>query len=264
MQTLDRFPAEALRSVRGILTDLDDTLTQEGKLQPPVYAALARLKAAGLRVAVVTGRPAGWGDLIARLWPVDGVIAENGAVAFFEAEGHVQRLVHPSVQDPDMPIRLERLRQTVLRAVPGSRLATDQFCRLYDVAFDVSESLPHASEETVVALFKVLAHEGAVAQRSSIHINAWFGSYDKLAMARLWIQHLWQEDLAAQRRAWVCIGDSPNDAPLFSFFPLSVGVANIRRVAGDMPALPQYVTALPCGAGFLEVAERLLLARAGP
>jgi len=142
--------------------------------------------------------------------------------------------------------------------VPQSRLASDQFCRLYDVAFDVNESQPFASEETVANMLQVLSHEGATAQRSSIHINAWFGTYDKLAMARLWIQHMWQEDVTQMRHDWVCIGDSSNDAPLFEFFPLSVGVANIRHRAHQLPALPQYITAKEGGAGFLELTERLL------
>lgn len=258
MQSLAQLPRGALRCVRGVLTDLDDTLTEEGRLRPPVYAALGRLQAAGLRVGVATGRPAGWGDLIARLWPVDGVIAENGAVAFFQAGKHVERLVHPSVQDPDMPIRLERLRQTVLRTVPGSRLASDQFCRLYDVAFDIAEVPPHANAQTVASIMQVLAAEGAVAQRSSIHINAWLGTYDKLAMARLWVQQMWTEDLATHRDTWVCIGDSPNDAPLFGFFPYSFGVANLRDVQADMPVLPRYLTTAAGGAGFLELVDRLL------
>ena len=63
-----------------LFTDLDGTLTTADTLAPATFSALAALAATGLPVVIVTGRPAGWADALARLWPVAAVIAENGAV----------------------------------------------------------------------------------------------------------------------------------------------------------------------------------------
>src|SRR5262249_57511345 len=82
MEPLDSFPMAARRRIRGVLADIDDTITTDGKLTAAAYGALERLQAAGFRVVPITGRPAGWCDHIARMWPVDAVVGENRAFYF--------------------------------------------------------------------------------------------------------------------------------------------------------------------------------------
>ena len=75
-------PVEA-RGLRALFTDIDGTLTDaEGRISADVFAAMERAGAADLPVVPITGRPAGWADLIARTWPIDGVVGENGGLYF--------------------------------------------------------------------------------------------------------------------------------------------------------------------------------------
>ncbi len=235
--------------------DIDDTLTEAGKLRPEAFAALWRLSEAGLRVVPVTGRPAGWCDLIARQWPVSGVIGENGALAFYEVDGRLQQLFHPEVKGGGE--RLERVRDAVLAQVPGSRISKDQPYRLFDLAVDFREEPPDLGLEAAEAIRAVFETHGASAKVSSIHVNGWFGDYDKLSMAALFAREVWGEALEECKEHYVFVGDSPNDAPMFEFFPHSVGVANVKQFAGRLSAEPAYVTESLGGRGFSEVVRAL-------
>lgn len=250
-------PIEALRvpALRGVFMDIDDTLTEAGKLRPEAFDALWRLFDAGLRVVPVTGRPAGWCDLIARQWPVSGVIGENGALAFYEVDGTLRQLFHPDVTGSGE--RLERVRDEILERVPGSRLSKDQPYRLFDLAIDFREEPPDLGLEAADAIRAVFEAHGAKAKVSSIHVNGWFGDYDKLTMAARFAREVWGESLEAECEHYVFVGDSPNDAPMFSFFPHSVGVANVKQFAGRLAAEPAYVTESAGGRGFAEVARAL-------
>ena len=99
------------------------------------------------------------------------------------------------------------------------------------------------------------------AKVSSIHVNGWFGRYDKLSMAHLLLRERYGKELEAEREHCVFAGDSPNDAPMFAYLPNSVGVANIRRFEAELAHPPRYVTQADCGAGFAEVATAILAAR---
>ena len=99
---------------------------------------------------------------------------------------------------------------------------------------------------------------GAEAKISSIHVNGWFGDWDKLKMTRLLFAEAYDIDLDRQRECVVFIGDSPNDSPMFEYFPRSVAVANIRRFLPRLPMRPAFVTADEAGAGFAEFAAVLL------
>ena len=90
-----------------MLFDLDDTFLDEGKLTVAAYGALSRLSQAGLRLLAVTGRPAGWGEVMARQWPVDGVVTENGAVALYR-DGRAVRRWHEA-DEPTRKARRERI-----------------------------------------------------------------------------------------------------------------------------------------------------------
>ena len=247
--------------VRGLLFDIDDTLTTHGKLSAAAYAALERLKAAGRIVVPITGRPAGWCDQIARLWPVDAVVGENGAFYFWHdaGTGKLQRCYHDSDETrAQKRERLGAIADRILREAPGCALASDQAYRETDLAIDYCEdvpALPLAAAEQIAALMR---QAGLNAKISSIHVNGWFGGYDKLSMTRRLFAERFGVDLGANQREFSFVGDSPNDAPMFAFFDNSVGVANVQRFAATLPSAPRYITDGESGAGFVELIEHLL------
>lgn len=264
MRPLRDFPPERRAAIGFVLTDIDDTLTHDGRLPSTSLAAMEALSAAGLKVVPVTGRPAGWCDHIARMWPVDAVVGENGAFWFaYDRERRKMRSGYAKTAEERLADRqrLERLRALILREVPGAGVASDQDYRIADLAIDYREDVPPldpAAVERIVALF---AEEGATAKVSSIHVNGWFGDYDKLSMARLCLLENFGADIAdpAVNAAAVFVGDSPNDQPMFAFFENGIGVANIRAYRLESP--PHWITNAESAAGFCEVAELLLEAR---
>ncbi|MCC6657321.1 MAG: HAD-IIB family hydrolase [Rhodocyclaceae bacterium] len=264
MLPLERFPSPQRQAVRGLLTDIDDTLTTDGRLTAAAYAALERLQTAGLRVIPVTGRPAGWCDHIARMWPVDGVVGENGAFWMrYDAPAKMLRTV-PAGQPPaDRQARLAAVAREILAAVPGCALASDQFCRIADLAIDYCEDVAPLPPAAVDEIVRRMAAAGMRAKVSSIHVNGWFGDYDKLTTTKRMLREEFGSDLDApqERARWVFVGDSPNDAPMFGFFPNSVGVANVMDFGERLDAKPAYVTQARAGAGFVELCEALLAAR---
>ena len=250
--------ARAQRPVRALFTDIDDTLTLHGKLGAAAYEALWRLKEAEVLVLPITGRPAGWCDLIARQWPVDGVIGENGAFAFFEREGQLHRILHPEVAKEGFREKLNLIQKAVLERVPGSRVARDQLYREYDLAIDFAEDEPRLDLEVAERIREVFESFGARAKVSSIHVNGWYGNYDKLAMAKIYAQRRWGIDLEAERGSCFFCGDSPNDEAMFDFFPLSCAVANIAPFIDRLKSTPAYVSQAPGGEGFREIVDVLL------
>ena len=247
-----------LAAVCGVFTDIDDTLTAEGGLEPAALAGLQSLRAAGLPVIAITGRPMGWSLPFALAWPVAAIVAENGAVALIRSGS---ALLTEYAQDEATRLRnADRLRAVsamVLREVPGATLAQDSPGRVTDIAIDHSEFtvLNAASIAHAVA---VMQREGMNATVSSIHINGWFGEHSKLSGARWMLQRLFGRELDAEVERWVYVGDSTNDQAMFSHFPLSVGVANLRDFAEQLHTWPAYITEGERGAGFAEVAARLL------
>ncbi len=255
-------PPAALRGVRGVLTDIDDTLTTAGAITPDALAALHALRQAGLPVMAITGRPMGWSQPFARDWPVDAIVAENGAVALYKIDGALAvDYVQDEVTRQTNAQRLAQAAQRVLREVPGCALARDSAGRVTDIAIDHSEfaALSEAQIQQVVAIARA---EGLTATVSSIHINAWLGEHHKLSGARWIVQHRLRRDVDAELAAWVYVGDSTNDQLLFGHFPLSVGVANLRRFEQQLEVWPRYITSGERGAGFAEVVEAILQVRA--
>jgi HAD superfamily hydrolase (TIGR01484 family) len=252
---------EARRGIIGVLTDIDDTLTTRGQLTAAAYGALERLRAAGKIVVPVTGRPAGWCDHIARMWPVDAVVGENGAfyMRYDAARGRLmRRFVASDSSRREQRARIAALGEAILAAVPGCALASDQHYRESDLAIDYCEdvkTLPRVAVDRVVALMEAA---GMTAKVSSIHVNGWFGDHDKLTTTKLLLREVHGVDLDARRRSFVFVGDSPNDAPMFGYFPHAVGVANIVRFLDRVPTPPAYVTVGEAGAGFVEVVNTLL------
>jgi len=245
--------------LRGLLFDIDETLTTEGRLTAEAYAALERLKNAGKIVVPITGRPAGWCDHIARMWPVDGVVGENGAFWFRHDNGKLIKKYHDAEEiRVRNRKRLAAIGARILKEVLGCALASDQAYRETDLAIDYCEdvpALPLAAAERIAGLMRA---EGLTAKISSIHVNGWFGAYDKLAMCKRLFAEAFDCTAAQLQTDFAFAGDSPNDAPMFAFFEHSVGVANVARFEGALEAEPKYVTRGAAGAGFAELAAHLL------
>ncbi|MEW6259955.1 MAG: HAD-IIB family hydrolase [Thermodesulfobacteriota bacterium] len=262
MKPIACFPQRARGCIRAVLTDIDDTLTCRGRLPSCVFSAMERLQAAGIRVVPVTGRPAGWCDHIARMWPIDGVVGENGAL-YYRYDAFERKMIRRYWKsDPEREAdrrRLEALARQILQQVPGARIAADQAFRVADLAIDFAEDIdPPLSMERVETIVSIFEAAGAVAKISSIHVNGWFGSYDKLTMASRFFREMFDMDLEAFKEAILYCGDSPNDAPMFGFFPHAVGVANVVRFSGKMEAEPAWVTTAEGGYGFAEMVDVLL------
>ncbi|MDR3276856.1 MAG: HAD-IIB family hydrolase [Treponema sp.] len=262
MKPIAALTRDEAAGIRYVLTDIDDTITTDAKLLPDAYAALWTLKAAGLRIIPVTGRAAGRCDIIAREWPVDGILAESGAVAFWEESLAGGRRVlrqepHPGAVRNTHPA-LARIRERALVEVPGIKPAKDQFSRLYDMSLDYAEEEPVLSYAEAEKARQIALEEGARANISSIHVNVWMGHYDKLSMAEWFLARYFGWQAGAGDREVFYIGDAPNDEPLFARFPLAAAVANIRRYEGRIRYYPAYVASRQCGEGFAEIVAALL------
>jgi HAD superfamily hydrolase (TIGR01484 family) len=261
MRPLEQMPIDVRRSVRFVLTDIDDTLTTEGRLTAVSYQALETLHTSGITVVPITGRPAGWCDLIARMWPVDGVVGENGAF-YFRYDVTARRMIRRYFKDERQrrydTALLEELEEQILAAVPGAAVSADQAYREADLAIDFCEDVPHLPHADILRIQQIFEQAGARAKISSIHVNGWFGDYDKLTMTRAFFHEVLGLNLDAVREAVVFAGDSPNDSPMFAYFPNSVGVANVLDFASDLESQPVWITRARGGDGFAELARTLL------
>jgi hypothetical protein len=256
MRPLAELPAAG---VLGVLFDLDETLTTAGRLSAQAYGALERLKDSGRCTVAVTGRPAGWCDHIARMWPVDAVVGENGAFYFHFSGGRLHKRYRDDAAAREARrLRLRSIAARILDEVPGCALAADQPYRETDLAIDWCEDVPALPLEAAERIAALMRAAGLEAKLSSIHVNGWFGDYDKLATVKLLFAECFAADLERVNAQQVFVGDSPNDAPMFAFFENSVGVANVARFAGRLAAEPKYVTRAAAGAGFAELAAHLL------
>ncbi len=256
---IEDIPQGLCKGLEGILFDIDDTFTRKGKIHPGAFSALWEAKKEGLLLLPITGRPAGWADHIARMWPVDGVVGENGGFYFCFDEATKRMKKHfvvpdPAVREQDRR-RLDNLFRDLQEDFPTIRKASDQPYRQCDLAVDFSEDVnpPLTLAEAQEIQQRLEAH-GATTKISSIHVNAWFGDYDKLSTCKLFFQQELGIDLEADRSRFLFLGDSPNDVPMFAFFPLSVGVAGVHRFreSGLMGHMPSFVASKEGSFGFEE------------
>ena len=265
MKPLSAFPDDIARRVTCVFTDIDDTLTSDGRLPANAYMALEALHKAGISVAPITGRPAGWCDMIARTWPVTGVVGENGAFyfAYDQSSRKMQRVyaLDASTRAANQQ-KMVRVEARILAEVHGAAVSADQAFREADLAIDFCEDVPALSNAAVQRIKEIFEEEGAVAKISSIHVNGWFGQYDKLSMTRQFAAEQLGLDIDAERDRVVFCGDSPNDSPMFAYFPYACGVANVQDFVDRMEATPAFIAQGRGGDGFVEIAEMLLKARA--
>ncbi|RZJ24629.1 MAG: HAD-IIB family hydrolase [Haliea sp.] len=263
MLELTQFPLADRRRITGVFTDIDDTLTTEGRATDDVLDALAALSAAGLHVIPITGRPIGWSEPFALQWPVDAIVAENGAAALVRAAqpGGLRKLYQ---QDAAVRAtnyaRMQQVARRISLEVPGAVLSRDSAGRETDIAIDHSE-FAHLPAAGIAQAVRLMQDEGMNATVSSIHINGWFGDHNKLSGARWIVRELFGRALDQELDRWVYVGDSTNDVLMFERFPHSVGVANIRRFEDALTHPPRYITPGERGAGFAQLAQAILEAR---
>ena len=257
LRPLSELPLPA--NLLGVLTDIDDTLTTEGEVPAHVVAAITRLKDAGLKVVPITGRPVGWSVPFASAWPVDAIVAENGAVALRRnsAAGLDKLYQQGDAERARNFARMQEVLSQIEATVPGASRATDSIGRECDIAVDHSE-FTHLPQAQIDQCVQIMRDAGMNATVSSIHINGWFGGHNKLEGARWIVRELFGIDLDATLHQWIYIGDSTNDQLMFQHMPLSVGVANIARFVPQLQHLPRYVTTAERGDGFVQLTERIL------
>jgi hypothetical protein len=250
-----------LRALRGVLTDIDDTLTTEGAIPMGVVAALSALRATNLPVIAVTGRPMGWSRAIAVDTPLAAIVAENGAVALIAEAGEVRvEFADDAVVREANAARLRAAAERIVREVPGATLSRDSAGRVTDIAVDHAE-FAHLDDAQIARVVAIMREQGMTATVSSIHVNGWFGAHSKLTGAAWIVRRLFGRDLMTERDDWLYVGDSTNDELMFASFPLSVGVANLLDFADRLVQWPAFITTQDRGRGFVEVAESLLAAR---
>ncbi len=258
MKNLTEFSPPLKTKIEFVLTDIDDTITTEGQLGAKAYAALWKLHDAGIKVIPITGRPAGWCEMIARFWPVAGIIGENGGFYFRYDKKMYRWFFYDAKTINSNKQKLAELEKQILANVPGCAISSDQFCRLMDLAIDFCEDVTPLDKKAVEKIVEIFKQNGAEAKVSSIHVNGWFGDYNKLKTSIHFLKselNLTEEQILEK---CVFVGDSPNDEPMFEKFPHSFGVANIKKFENDMKHLPRYVSEAKGGEGFEQIANRII------
>jgi hypothetical protein len=257
MKSISEASLSDLQGVQAVLTDMDDTLTFEGRLSAQTYAALERLDAAGIRVVPVTAAPAGWCDQMVRMWPVTAVIGENGGFCFSREGRDVRRDFWLDEEARrEAAKRLAGVAEAIRAENPEARLSDDQPFRQATLAFE----RPHKAEDAR-RIARLLVDAGASVTLNSIWVLGWIGGYNKLTAARRFLPQALGLDVDKDIERIGYVGDSANDAPMFSHFPKSAGVSTVTEHIADIPTPPRWITNGPGGDGFVEVADAILRAR---
>ncbi len=259
MRPLADFKISTLPNLKYIFTDVDDTITSHGSLLPKVYESLCNLSDAGYKIIPVTGGPAGWCDCILRMWPVKAIVGESGAFYMHQVKTNekiqTRHLITPS-ERVEYEKKLNRLKTDVQIQFPGISFASDQFCRLYDLAIELSSV--NKELNSLESVKHYLIQSGLTIKISSIHINTYFGNWDKLSTTKMLVSELWGLALEQINEQCIFIGDSLNDESMFGFFNHSFGVANVLKYKDQLKNKPKWVTNFPMGLGFIEIANSIL------
>jgi HAD superfamily hydrolase (TIGR01484 family) len=260
MRDLTEMQAVDIAGLVCLFCDIDDTVSTDGQISRDAYTAIWRCHESGLHVVPVTGRPAGWCDHIARMWPVHGVIGENGGLVFRMQNGVMQReFVYNDEERAEFRRKLALIRDRILREVSGCGIASDQNYREYDLAIDFCEDVPALERESVIQIKTIFEEMGATAKISSIHVNGWFGDFDKLSAAKNYMRDFLGLDPLEDRDKCAFAGDSPNDEPMFSWFRrTSFGVANVADFNELIMDKPAWISKSRSGTGFVEIVDKIL------
>lgn len=245
--------------IKFVLSDLDDTITKDGRIPSASYEALWNLHETGVKTIIVTGRPAGWCEMMARSWPIDGVVGENGAFFFRYTDKQMKRFFVASPSEIEAhTLKLEIIKNEILQKVPQCKISSDQFCRMFDLAIDVCEDIPPLPKPAIQEILSIFQKNGAQAKLSSIHVNGWFGDYDKQTTVKQVLNREFNLTQDQVQTDCVYVGDSPNDEPLFATFANSVGVKNIEPYLSMLKSKPRYITEKEAGLGFQELTQKII------
>jgi len=261
MKPIKDFTQEKISAITYLLTDIDDTITHKGRIPACAFQALEDLDNAGIKVIPITGRPAGWCDHIARMWPIKGIIGENGAFYFvydIHERKMIRRYFKTDLERKHDQIKLAAVKHKILQLVPGCIVSADQPYREADLAIDFAEDVPPLSLIDIDKIVDIFEQDGASAKVSSIHVNGWFGSYDKLSMTKTMFKEVFKTDIDTIKETVVFVGDSPNDEPMFEYFPNAVGVANVLSFQDRLTFKPAWITKGKGGIGFSQLAKILI------
>lgn len=254
MTPIERLTREEARRLDGLLFDLDDTLLDHGRLTEAAFGSLFRLREAGLRLAAVTGRPAGWGEVLARQWPIDGAVTENGAIAVFSDSGRLRRLDGADGGRAQLRQRLHSIVEALRVRVPELVPTDDVASRLSDYTFDIGEQrrAAPATIENATALAREL---GARTITSSVHLHVTLDGDDKASGTVRFLRRRFGLDATTCRFRFAYIGDSENDEACFSAFSTTLAVRNFQ---GRPTVPPRFITRGQRAAGFVEAVNTLL------
>ncbi len=264
MLPLHKIPTHICQNLVYFFMDIDDTFTSNGKITAEAYQALWDLHTCGVKVVPVTGRPAGWCDMIARFWPVEAVIGENGAF-YFSYQNQTKTMIRKHFQTESDRLKgkflLNILQDRVLKEIPGCAISADQPFRIADLAIDYCEDVPALSQESVEHICAIAKSLGLNYKISSIHVNCWYGNHDKLSCLKNFLQDFAGESMERLQQKIMFVGDSPNDEPLFSALDHSIAVANIHEFLPQMIHHPTYIAEKYSGDGFQEIVHHILKKR---
>lgn len=244
--------SDLFKNIRLIATDMDGTLTQNGKFTPELLQAFDDLFHANIQVIIVTGRSAGWVSGLANYLPIVGAIAENGGL-FYPSTGEAQILLTA------IP-NLSAHRQQLAEVFQKLQLQFSQICESSDNVFRITDWTFDVRGLSLVQLQELSerCHElgwGFTYSNVQCHIKPL--DQDK-ATGLLKVLHKYFPQYIPEQVA--CVGDSPNDEALFnpSYFPISVGVANALEYANQLKHQPAYITTAEEGKGFCELAREIM------
>ncbi|MBN1646779.1 MAG: HAD-IIB family hydrolase [Spirochaetales bacterium] len=258
MNPLRHLSREKVDKIRYVLTDIDGTLTDSGRLTAETYASLWRLSRAGYHIVPVSGGGAGTAIYAIQAWPIDAIVTESGAIAYYRQDNEIKTFYHPEAGKNTR----NSLRESMLREfrdrIPEFKLARDQFSRIFDIAVDYHEAKPYFNECDIAEVFAIAGKYGARVRQSSIHLNVYFGNYDKLDTIKRIFPLVFGIELDEWLHSCLYIGDAPNDQEMFRYFPVSAGVKNILKYADILEHKPKYIAESSCGEGFTEIADLLL------
>ena len=262
MRPISDLSEQTARNLLGVAFDIDDTVTRDGRLELSAFQAMHELAEGGLHLIAATGRPIGWIDVIARHWPISVGVGENGAGWIWrDGDSFRESYFDPSDRRKDYGDMFDRVRERVKRELPHVNVSPDNWARRCDLAFDVGETVALPSDE-IATLLSVIESEGMYANASSVHAHAIPGEWNKAIGIVRAVRDAIGLDVDLTRDSWLFIGDSGNDAQAFDFFPVSVGVSNVRDTLDQLPTPPAYITENDRGRGFAEMADHVLRARA--